>query len=73
MALGRYLAYNQIQQGNNNFICYGGIPRYIIKIIVMSSLKLLVQFPDRLKFWNTNRELFCSIGMAQQYRKAKNA
>jgi len=71
MALGRYLAYKQIQQGKDGFICYGEIPRYIIKIIVMSSLKLLVQFPDRLKSWNTNRELFCSIGMAQQYWKSK--
>jgi glucosyl-dolichyl phosphate glucuronosyltransferase len=77
MALGRYQAYRQIEQGRDKFIFYFGAPRYLFRDIIVNFLKLLVLFGDRFSFWNAYRRLFCDIGMVQQYqistREKKNA
>lgn len=68
MALGRYQAFKQIEQGREKFIYYCGVPRYLIKNIVINSLKLLIFWVNPFAFWNAYRSLFCNIGMIQQYQ-----
>lgn len=68
LKLGRYQAYKQLHHQGEHFIYYFGVPRYILKNVMINFLKVLVFWENPLAFWNAYRNLFSSIGMFQEYR-----
>ena len=67
MALGRYEAIKEIENNPSLVYCFG-VPRYLIRGLIIDIIKLLTTVFNHLAFFTAWRSLFRKIGMIQQYR-----
>lgn len=68
ISFGKY-ATRMESERRASFIYYFGIPRYLIRGIVEDFLKLISVFWSKPNFFITWRNLFCKLGMIQEYYK----
>lgn len=71
VAVGRFDALREITKGEN-FVYFSGIPRYLIKGIIVDALAFIVNCANRLSFMNVWRSFFRKVGMIKQYRDFHN-
>lgn len=68
IALGRFAARMEIENKEEKYIFWFGVPRYLIRKIFSDIGILVVSLFDRMKFFNACRGFFRHLGMIQEYR-----
>lgn len=66
IALGRSEAQREIRNHDIK-VTYFGIPRYLLRGVVLDFVKIIVNFFNRLERWNAWRSFFRKVGMILQY------
>ncbi len=67
-ALGRFAARKEMKSTNTHFVCYFGVPRYLLKGFLKDALLLIPSAFNKLYFYNRLRGLFRKAGMISEYR-----
>lgn len=68
MALGRFAARKEAGAGEQKFVYYFGIPRYLLKGFLKDVFLLIPSAFNKLYFYNRLRGLFRKAGMISEYR-----
>ncbi len=68
IALGRFAARMELEKKEENYIYWFGIPRYLIRRVLLDIGLLVVSVFNRMKFFNACRGFFRRLGMIQEYR-----
>ncbi len=71
IALGRYAAYEEIKHQKNQFISYWGIPRWLLRGIMIDTLRLCAAIFNQVAWYDAWRSFFRKLGMIQKYREIK--
>jgi glucosyl-dolichyl phosphate glucuronosyltransferase len=68
ISLGKYATRMEAEKGRRLFY-YFGVPRYLIRGVIQDCIKLLGLFWTKPGFLIAWRDLFCKVGMIQEYKK----
>jgi hypothetical protein len=67
LSLGRSLVRNESREQRKSIVFFAGIPRYLIKGLVLDVASLILSCLNPLMFFNAWRRFFCKLGMVEEY------
>ena len=68
IAFGRSSAYEEMKADRVSYIYYFGIPRYLMKGIIVDFFRVIIHVFNRRKLFNSLRKFFRKVGMIMEYR-----